>query len=115
VSCGCCFGVEGGELRFGDDGLDAALESKALTRVESPHPESRLVADELCLLKEGVATVGGVKGQCRADCVLEFVGRVVGRLMNILVMAEGEKATSSTVLSRERSLPAVDGRFLRAI
>lgn len=61
-SNGSCFGLDGGVLCFGDEGPDAALESSSLTLLESPQPESRLVAQELCVLTDGGVTVGVVRG-----------------------------------------------------
>lgn len=63
--CGCGFGVEGGVIRFGDDGLDATLDRICLALLASPQPESRLVALELCVLTDGGVAVDGVRGARR--------------------------------------------------
>jgi len=101
---GYCFGAGCAEVTFGDTGLEAALDSSALTLEESPlpQPESRLVAHELCLLTDGGVTVGGV--MIRDDPGLEFDLCDDGRRMNIMLMAAtGDPLIRSFVLSLSSS------------
>jgi len=68
------FDGAGDEVRtFGDVGLEATRAKSALAPELSPQPESRLLAQELCILTEGGVTFGEVKGERYDDDGLELV------------------------------------------